>query len=146
MLEKMKALLKDNSLCILATCSESRPHCSLMTYETDDQGEAIYSVTLNTSRKYKNIELNPNVSLLVDSRLNDGSIGNIKALTVSGVCYPVRSETKKAAILTRIGQNHPHLRDLLIHPDAEVIAIAVESFLLLEGPTQANFVELTKQD
>jgi len=59
MLEKMKALLKDNSLCILATCSESRPHCSLMTYETDEQGEAIYSVTLNTSRKYKNIELNP---------------------------------------------------------------------------------------
>jgi len=145
MLEKMKALLKGNSLCILATCSENRPHCSLMTYVTDEQGEAIYAVTLKTSRKYRNIAQNPNVSLLVDSRLNDGIIGSIKALTVSGVCSLVRTETKKAAILTRIGQNHPHLRDLLLHPDAEVIAIAVESFLLLEGPTQANFVELAKQ-
>jgi nitroimidazol reductase NimA-like FMN-containing flavoprotein (pyridoxamine 5'-phosphate oxidase superfamily) len=146
MLEKMKALLKENSLCILATCFESRPHCSLMTYVTDERGEAIYAVTLNTSRKYRNIAQNPNVSLLVDSRLRDRSIGSIKALTISGICSLVRDETKKAAILTRIGKDNPHLRDLIFHPDAEVIAIAVESFLLLEGPTLANFVELTKQD
>ena len=33
-----------------------------MTYVTDEKGEAIYSATLNTSRKYKNIEVSPNVS------------------------------------------------------------------------------------
>jgi hypothetical protein len=81
----------------------------------------------------------------VDSRINDAGIGSIKALTVSGFCSIVRTETKKAEILTRIGQNHSELKDLLLHPNAEVIAIAVESFLLLEGPTQATFVELTKQ-
>jgi len=144
MLEKMKTLLMENSLCVLATCSDNKPHCSLMTYVTDEQAEAIHIVTLNTSRKYLNIKQNPLISLLVDSRLNDGSeAGGIKALTVSGISSIVRDEMQKAAILTRIGQAHPHLKGLLLHPQVEVIAIKVESFLLLEGPDQANFVELT---
>jgi general stress protein 26 len=146
MLEKMKALLRENSLCVLATCSENKPHCSLMTYVTDEQAEAIHTVTLNTSRKYSNIAQNSRVSLLVDSRVNDGSeAGSIKALTVSGVSSLVKDETEKAAILTRIGQNHPHLRDLVLNPDAEIITIDVECFLLLEGPTLAHFVEVSKQ-
>lgn len=130
----------------MATCSENKPHCSLMTYVADEQAEAIHTVTLNTSRKYSNIAQNSRVSLLVDSRVNDGSeAGSIKALTVSGVSSLVKDETEKAAILTRIGQNHPHLRGLVLHPDAEIITIDVETFLLLEGPTLAHFVEVSKQ-
>jgi nitroimidazol reductase NimA-like FMN-containing flavoprotein (pyridoxamine 5'-phosphate oxidase superfamily) len=146
MLEKMKALLRENSLCVLATCSENMPHCSLMTYITDEQAEAIHTVTLNTSRKYRNIRQNPRVSLLVDTRLKDGSeAGDIKALTISGVSSFVSDETERVAILTRIGQNHPQLRDLVLHPDAEVITIEVECFLLLEGPTHAYFAQVSKQ-
>jgi len=32
MLEKMKDILKVNDLCVLATFSEGKPHCSLMSY------------------------------------------------------------------------------------------------------------------
>ncbi len=48
-------------------------------------------------------------------------------MTVSGVSSPVGCEREKAAILTRIGQNHPQLRDLVLHPDADVITIDVPS-------------------
>ena len=39
-------------------------------------------------------------------------------------------------------ERHPHLRDIAVDPDAEVVAIKVTSFLLLDGPTEAHFVEL----
>jgi general stress protein 26 len=140
MIEKMKALLRENSICVLATSSENRPHCSLMAYVTDEHVAALYIVTLKTSQKYRNIAQNPNVSLLVDSRVDDRSeIGSIKALTVSGISTLVRDKADKDLVLTRIEQNHPQLRGLVLHPDAEVIAIQIESFLLLDGPTQAHF-------
>jgi nitroimidazol reductase NimA-like FMN-containing flavoprotein (pyridoxamine 5'-phosphate oxidase superfamily) len=146
MLDKMKKLLGESSICVLATCSENKPLCSLMTYVTDEQADTVYTVTLKTSRKYKNITQNPHVSLLVDSRADDrGDAGNIEALTAFGVSSIVRNKADKDAILTRIGRNNPHLRELLAHPDAEVIFIRVESFLLLEGPTQAHFVDVGKR-
>ena len=47
MLEKMKALLRENSLCVLATCSEGRPHCSLMTYVTDEHFTDVFGPRAN---------------------------------------------------------------------------------------------------
>jgi nitroimidazol reductase NimA-like FMN-containing flavoprotein (pyridoxamine 5'-phosphate oxidase superfamily) len=146
MIDKMKKLLAENSICVLATCSENKPLCSLMTYVTDEQSNTVYSVTLNTSRKFKNITQNPHVSLLVDSRANNrGDTGSIEALTAFGISSIVRNEADKDSMLARIGLNNPHLRELLTHPDAEVISIQIESFLLLEGPTQAHFEDLAKK-
>ena len=146
MLEKAKALLRENSLCVLATCSENNPHCSLMSYVTDERAEAIHMVTLRTSRKCLNIIQNPHVSLLVDSRANiEGGTAGITALTVSGTSSLVRDPIEKTAVLARMERAHPHLRELVLHPDAEVIAVDVESFLLLEGPTRSSFLEVSKQ-
>ncbi|MGV8072944.1 MAG: pyridoxamine 5'-phosphate oxidase family protein [Syntrophobacteraceae bacterium] len=143
MLDKMKAILKESSMCVLATCSENKPHCSLMAYVTDEQAVTLYIVTLKASRKYINMMQNPHVSLLVDSRANDkGEPGSIKALTVSGISSPLRDQTEKESVLTRLVQNHPHLRELIANSDAEVVAIRVESFLLLDGPTKAHFVRV----
>ncbi len=143
MLQKMKALLRENSLCVLATSLDDKPHCSLMAYITDDRAVKLYMVTLNTSRKYRNIMRNPRVSLLVDSRIDDKSgAGSIKALTVSGTCSVVRDKPDKDSILARMEQSVPSIREIMIHPDAEVISIQVESLLLLEGPAQAHFIEV----
>ena len=37
MLEKMKDIVKGNDLCVLATVSEGKPHCSLMSYISRSQ-------------------------------------------------------------------------------------------------------------
>ncbi len=143
MIERMKALLRENSMCVLATCTGDRPHCSLMAYIMDERGEALYMVTLNTSRKYENIMRNPYVSLLVDTRAaaSGAERAGIKALTVSGVSSAVRDEAERELILSRVEQSHPHLKELARHPDTEVIAVKPLSFLLLDGPTNAHYAE-----
>ena len=35
MLKKMKKLVKDKDVCVLATVTENVPHCSLMSYVAD---------------------------------------------------------------------------------------------------------------
>jgi general stress protein 26 len=143
MIEKMKALLKENSMCVLASSSGDRPHCSLMAYVTDEEAKTLFMVSLMTSRKSRNLSVNPYISLLVDNRTEaGGDIGSILALTVSGVCSVVADGEEKDLIQNRIVQAHPRLHGLAYHPDAEVIAIKVQSLLLLEGPTTAHFEEL----
>jgi general stress protein 26 len=68
MLEKMKDIVKGNDLCVLATVSEGKPHCSLMSYISDEEGHEVYLISHKQTKKYVNLMKNPTVSLLIDTR------------------------------------------------------------------------------
>lgn len=141
MLEKMKTLLKEKDICVLATVSAGYPHCSLMAYVTDEECREIYMVTYRKSRKYENLIKNPSVSLLIDSREDHRGSRRpeAKALTVSGTFQKVDDEAKRARICSSLMGRHPHLKELINHPDAEILCIRIDSFLLLNGLTDAHF-------
>ena len=70
----IRELIQSGKTCVLATVSEGQPHCSLMSYAADENGREIYMATLRNTKKYKNLVVNPSVSLLIDSR-EGGSAG-----------------------------------------------------------------------
>ena len=145
MIELMKQLLKENDMCVLATCSANVPHCSLMAYASNDAGDVIYMVTRRNTRKYANLAGNPHVSLLVDTRSVGGLVGRsgVKALTVAGTFVPVSEAAERRRILQRIVEKHPHLKELVDEPDAEPFAITVQTLLLLDGVLNASYATLT---
>jgi nitroimidazol reductase NimA-like FMN-containing flavoprotein (pyridoxamine 5'-phosphate oxidase superfamily) len=144
MIEIMKKLAKEKDICVLATVSGAKPHCSLMAYTTDDDCSEIYMATQKNTKKFKNLMENPSVSLLIDNREeHKGSHrSEAKAMTVSGAFQKLEDNQKRAWVKARLLSRHPHLRELLDHPDAEVICIKIHSFLLLEGLTDAHFEEI----
>lgn len=140
MMDRMKSMLKEGDICVLATCSENRPHCSLMGYVTDEAVETVYMVTLKDSRKHRNVLENPRVSLLVDTRQDIPVLGRkgVRALTVHGVCRPLPTEEGRPILLELAGR-HPHLEPISSHPDAAVLEVKVEGFLLLDGVSDAHY-------
>ena len=95
MLETMKSIAKENSLCVLATVNENAaPHCSLMAYAIDDQCREIYMATLTSSRKFRNLQKNSAVSLLIDTRGME-IYHQIRALTINGVYQSIENEKTK---------------------------------------------------
>jgi uncharacterized pyridoxamine 5'-phosphate oxidase family protein len=140
MLSKMKRMLKEKDICVLATVSGNQPHCSLMAYVADADGRKIYMVTLRDTKKFKNLIQNPAVSLLIDTREDDAGSqrSRAKALTVNGVFQRVERE-KQAPMQARILERHPHLQELFAKGEAEIFAVRVESFQLLEGATDSHF-------
>jgi nitroimidazol reductase NimA-like FMN-containing flavoprotein (pyridoxamine 5'-phosphate oxidase superfamily) len=144
MLDTMRNLLRAGDSCVLATCADGRPHCSLMAYLTDDAVTMVYMVTLKQTKKYRNFLQNPHASLLVDTRNEQHVTGRagIQALTVAGTFQPVAEKMKKEQILGKMGEKHPHLQELLADEDAAPFAIKIESFLLLEGALNAHFVTI----
>ena len=141
MLEKMKDIVKGNDLCVLATVSEGKPHCSLMSYISDEKGQEVYLISHKQTKKYANLMENPTVSLLIDTREEEKGEKRIyiKALTVSGEFQTIKDPTKRDFIRSRFLKRHPHLKDFLNDPGAEIFYIRIKSFQLLDGVKDAFF-------
>ena len=141
MLEKMKNFVRKKNICVLSTASDNKPYCSLMAYVTDATCEEVYMVTHKNTTKYKNLQKNPWVSLLIDSReTQPGS--NAQALTITGVFVPLLDENKKQEIRENMLKSFPHMKDFIQHPESELIRIKINSLLFLDGLTQSHFVSL----
>ncbi len=141
MLEKMRAIVKGNDLCVLATVSEGRPHSSLMSYISDEEGQEVYLVSHKETKKYSNLIENPTVSLLIDTREEEKGQRriDIKALTVSGEFQIINDAGKKDLIRAKFLRRHSHLADFLNDPGAEIFSIRIRSFQLLDGVKDAFF-------
>ena len=141
MIEKMKSIVKANDLCVLATVSEGKPHCSLMSYISDEKGDEIYLISHRQTKKYFNLMANPTVSLLIDTREEEKGQRriDIKALTVSGEFQTIKDAGEKDLIRAKFLKRHPHLKDFLNDPEAELFSIKIRSFQLLDGVKDAFF-------
>lgn len=138
MLDRVKELLLDNSLCVLCTASANLPYCSLMTYVLSEDLKTVYMVTVRESRKYRNLLENQMVSLLVDNRQrlvfpSDESVASITFKGVFKHLDPVETED----VRKRLTDRHTELKDILQSPDGVIFGIELKTYLLLSGPVDA---------
>jgi len=141
MLEKMKNFVRKKNICVLSTASDNKPYCSLMAYVTDATCKEVYMVTHKNTTKFNNLQKNPWVSLLIDSRETQPR-SNAQALTITGIFVPLIDEDKKQRIRDNMLKSFPHMEDFIDHPESELIRIKITSLLFLEGLTQSHFVSL----
>ena len=141
MLKKMKKLVRDKDVCVLATVTGNEPHCSLMSYVPDRECREIYMMTQKSTKKYRNLAANKTVSLLIDTREEDcgADRARIRALTVSGVFSSIGDKAKKKLVRQKLLKKHPQLKPFAEDPDAEVFAVKVKSFQLLDGVKDSYF-------
>jgi hypothetical protein len=62
----------------------------------------------------------------------------IQALTVHGVFHAVEKQETRKQIL----KGHSHMREFLSHPEAEIISVRANSFLFLDGISDAHQITL----
>ena len=141
MLVKMKNFVRKKNICVLSTASGNKPYCSLMAYITDATCKEVYMVTHKNTTKFNNLQNNPWVSLLIDSRETQPR-SNAQALTIGGVFIPFVNEGKKQKIRDNMLKSFPHMKEFIHHPESELIRIKINSFLLLDGLTQSHFMSI----
>lgn len=144
MLDKIKELIKEKNICVLSTVSNNRPHCSLMVYASDPECREFYMVTSRETQKFRNLEDNPHVSLLIDSRekLEGPSSNRAHALTVSGRVEEIGDGQKKRDVGRLLLERNPHLEEFFQKDDTAVLCVKADSFLLLKGLSEAHYEKL----
>jgi nitroimidazol reductase NimA-like FMN-containing flavoprotein (pyridoxamine 5'-phosphate oxidase superfamily) len=144
MLEAIKTLIKSKDVCVLSTVSDGAPHCSLMSYITNDKCTKFYMITPTGTKKYRNLEGNSAVSLLIDNREEDidRRRKDIRALTVSGVYQKLEDPSEEKKILKQLMETHPHLKEFAESGKAKIFAVRAKAFQLLDGITRSHFEEV----
>jgi nitroimidazol reductase NimA-like FMN-containing flavoprotein (pyridoxamine 5'-phosphate oxidase superfamily) len=137
----MQQLVREKNICVLATCRENKPYCSLMAYAANADGTEIYLTTLRSTRKYRNIVENPAVSLMIDTR-EAMPRSRAMALTVEGTCTPIEDAGKQQLVRAQLLAALPHLQEFLAHGDNVLLCVTIRSLLLLKGLTEAHFATL----
>ncbi len=129
-----RKILRENNLCVLATCNDNLPNCSLMQYLYDDSSMSIYMLTLSESVKYKNILANPQVSLLIDTRTDVKSMElPVMALTLYGKATTVSDPQMQQSFIDQMVNKYSNLAVLAGDNRCLVIQIHIENMLLLDG-------------
>ena len=143
MLTTAQKMLEENNFCVLATCSDKRPNSSLMHYVFDRADMKIYMLTLQGSVKQINISANPQVSLLVDTRLDVPQAGvPVAALTVYGQAELVQDPQLHHAIVVQLKDKHPGLIKLAVDARCLVIQVQIEKLMLLDGVNDQRSIEI----
>lgn len=96
-------------------------------------------VTHKDSDKYRNLQTNDYVSLLIDTRSNQVEKSK-KALTVNGRFSQINDEATLYRVKKELINRHPELKVFLDNESSCVFTVEIESFLLLDGFTDSYFV------
>lgn len=141
MLDQINALIRENDICVLATAGEQGPHTSLMAYACSTDCSRIYLVTPRQTQKYRNLCVQPRVSLMVDTR-EQAPRGSVRALTINGRGYEISDAAESASVRKVFSQRHAHLLPLLEQNDIAFFSVVIEALQLLNGPCEAHYIRL----
>ena len=144
MRDAIQHVVQENRFLVLATASSNLPHCSLMSYAADEAGHTFYMVTLRETTKFRNLGRNPNVSLLIDTRMEkpDQRADRMMALTVDGEYVPALDPKEQKQGQALLLERHPYLAEFLKEPEAVLVKVRARSFLLLHGLKEAYYKAL----
>jgi nitroimidazol reductase NimA-like FMN-containing flavoprotein (pyridoxamine 5'-phosphate oxidase superfamily) len=134
MLTIAQKMLEENNLGVLATCNNNLPNSSLMQYIYDGNCMSVFMLTLKGSSKHINVTSNPQVSILIDTRIDSQQSGlPIKALTVYGKAEFVNDPQRHQALVNQMVDRFSSLAELASDKRCLVIQMRIEKMLLLDG-------------
>lgn len=144
MIEYIKSVIQSQEMCVLATSGDNLPHSSLMAYVADIEARNVYMITHRNTQKFKNLEINPFVSLLIDTRSVEGGGNreNIVALTVSGEYFVVKEVDEIVEIKETFCDRHKHLQQFANNDDAVVFKVQIKSLQLQKGAMDSYYLNI----
>ena len=126
-------LCSSQKLAVLCTYRESQPYASLVAFVTSEDLRYLYFITPKTTRKFKNLEANPQISVLVNSSENQESdFHRAMAVTVIGKAAEVLGRKREGPI-KRYLEMHPYLEEFAKSPTCALVQVKVKSYFLVRN-------------
>jgi uncharacterized pyridoxamine 5'-phosphate oxidase family protein len=125
----LKEVVKTQYFAVLNTLGDGLPYSNLVSFTITDDLRSLLFVTDRNTRKFRNIQENNSISLLIDNRTNRPSdISQAIAVTVIGTAHEERDKMNnlKDLFLAR----HPQLKQLVDNPNNAMILVAVSEYII----------------
>jgi heme iron utilization protein len=140
----IRTLFKAQRLAVLSTQNSGQPYASLVAFVASEDLEHLYFATARTTRKYNNLDHDPRVAMLIDSRSNlDSDLHEAVAVTAVGTATEVRGEQKDYGVRLYLSK-HPYLHDFIRAETCALIRVEVKTYYLVSRFQQVMELHISR--
>jgi len=127
----LQELFISQRFAVLATTENGQPYLSLMAFAATDDLRHLLVATYRETRKYRNLESEARVAMLVDNRTNQPSdTQKAIAVTAMGKAHKVGANEKERLLRIYLAK-HPHMKEFVCSLECVLIKIRVEKYLMV---------------
>ena len=138
-------LLASQSLAVLSTIDKGSPYASLVAFCFSKDLRIMYFATPRATRKYKNVNDQPQVAFLVDSRANKAEdFHQAVAVTVLAQCEEVAEENKQE-VAGPFLEKHPYLNEFVNASTTALFAANAEKYIYVSHFQEVLEYKVTDQ-
>ena len=125
----LKEVIGTQYFAALNSLGDGLPYSNLVSFAISEDLRSLVFVTDRNTRKYRNIQENNNISLLIDNRTNQPSdVSQAVAITVIGTA---REETEnRSSLQTVFLTRHPHLQQFVDNSNNAMILVTVSEYII----------------
>ena len=125
----LKEVIGTQYFAVLNSLGDGLPYSNLVSFAISEDLRSLVFVTDRNTRKYRNIQENKNISLLIDNRTNQPSdVSQAIAITVIGTA---REETENRSSLQTVFLNrHPYLQQFVDNSNNAMILVTISEYII----------------
>jgi len=129
--KRIDKVLTSQSIAVLGTSKDNEPYSSLVGFVTSEDLRELIFATMRQRMKYRNIEANPRVTLMIDDRSEQNSDFNeTTSITIVGTAEDVMGESR-ADYASKLIKRHPALTDFVSFPDCAIIRVTIDKIYVV---------------
>lgn len=114
---------------VLNTIGQGLPYSNLVSFAATDDLKSLVFVTGRNTRKYRNMQDNHNISLLIDNRSNRPS-DTSRAVAITAVGTAREEIDNKSLFQAILLARHPQLRHFVEAPDNAIMLVTVREYIV----------------
>jgi len=125
----LKKVVNTQYFAVLNSIGEGKPYSNLVSFVIADDLKSLVFITDRNTRKYRNIQENNTISLLIDNRTNRPSdIQEAVAITVIGTAR--EETTNTSSFRTIFLERHPQLQQFADNPHNALILVNIHEYII----------------
>jgi nitroimidazol reductase NimA-like FMN-containing flavoprotein (pyridoxamine 5'-phosphate oxidase superfamily) len=127
----LRTLLDEERVGVLSTHHDGAPYASLVAFVGAEDLSTILFATPRATRKFRNIEADSRVAVLIENTRGGGvDFEEAAAATATGRARELTGD-ERAASAERFADVHPHLRSFVNSPSTALLCVEVASYYVV---------------
>jgi uncharacterized pyridoxamine 5'-phosphate oxidase family protein len=114
---------------VLNTIGHGLPYSNLVSFAATDDLRSLVFVTGRNTRKYRNVQDNHNISLLIDNRTNKPS-DTSQAIAIAAIGIAREEIDNKSLLRDIFLARHPQLRHFVEAPDNAIMLVTIRKYIV----------------
>jgi uncharacterized pyridoxamine 5'-phosphate oxidase family protein len=125
----LREIVSTQYFAVLNTIGQGLPHSNLVSFAATEDLKSLIFVTGRNTRKYRNVQDNHNVSLLIDNRTNRPS-DTSQAIAIAAIGIAREATDNRSLLRDILLARHPQLRHFVEAPDSAIMLVTIRRYIV----------------